>query len=52
MITALVYVVTGVAVTVKVCWVLPAATVTEAGTDAELEELDNVTTVPPLGAAA
>jgi hypothetical protein len=29
---------------------LPAATVTEAGTDAELEELDKLTTAPPVGA--
>ena len=38
--------------TVKLALVCPAATVTLAGTVAAALLLDNVTTVPPLGAAA
>ena len=44
-------VVTLVVVIVNVALVAFAATVTEAGTDAEALLLDSVTTVPPVGAA-
>jgi len=49
--TALVCVLTTVVVTVKVAVVLPAATVTEGGTTAAGELLDNATGIPPAGAA-
>jgi hypothetical protein len=45
-------VVTVVVVMVKVALVAFAATVTEAGTEAEALLLDKVTTAPPAGAAA
>lgn len=41
---------TALVVTVKVAVVDPAATVTEAGTVAELELDDRLTTLPPVGA--
>ena len=43
---------TAVVVTVKVAVVLPAATVTLAGTVAEVLLLDKETEMPPVGAAA
>ena len=43
--------VTAVVVTVNVAVVLPAVTVTIAGTVAELLLLDKATAMPPLGAA-
>jgi hypothetical protein len=44
--------VTAVVVRLKVAVVLPAATVTVAGTVAEVLLLDKVTEIPPVGAAA
>jgi len=49
---AVVEAVTVVVATVNVAVVLPAATVTDAGTDAEELESESVTTAPPVGAAA
>jgi len=43
---------TGVVVTVKVAVVLPAATVTLAGTTADELLVDKLTEAPPVGAAA
>jgi len=47
---AFVLALTLVVLTVKVAEVFPAAIVTVAGTVAELRLLDNVTTIPPVGA--
>jgi len=52
LIVAVVEAVTVVVVTVNVAVVLPAATVTDDGTDAEVLEAESVTTAPPAGAAA
>ena len=51
-IVAVVDTVTVLVVTVKLVLVAPAGTVTLAGTAAAVELSDNVTTVPPEGAAA
>jgi hypothetical protein len=51
-IVARVEVVTDLVVTLKPAVVLPAATVTEAGTVADALLLDRETKAPPLGAAA
>jgi hypothetical protein len=48
---AVVLAVTAFVVTVNLAVALPAATVTEAGTTAEVLELESVTTAPPAGAA-
>jgi hypothetical protein len=48
---AVVLAVTAFVVTVNVAVELPAATVTEAGTTAEVLELESATTAPPAGAA-
>ena len=48
----MVFDVTGVVVTVKFAVVLPAATVTLAGTVAEALLLDRATEMPPVGAVA
>lgn len=51
-IVAVVVELTAVVVTVKVAVVLPAGTVTLAGTIAEAPMADNATGIPPAGAAA
>lgn len=51
-IEARIWVETASVFTVKLALVLPAATITEAGTVAQLWLLDSCTTIPPVGAAA